>query len=231
MSPSAVNRVDYGAQLDDIDRTALPIRSGAAASKQNARSTWQLNVIVRAMQPSDSAWVTRLAHHGIAHYCRRALSERASARLRFEPGSNSVQRPMHIEWLYRDRSPPMPSFPEARVWLALADTAAAIASLETALNTAPARDAASVDGTAPQHGTHWLSHPSIRASRAAPGRRDRAEARQSARVAATIWRHADDADLQRTVVAHLREIRNSRCSAVGADSQAQKPNPSTWELS
>ncbi len=94
--------------------------------------------------------------------------------------------------------------PEAKVWLLLADTASAIASLEAALNTA--RRAPPLLTDEPRYNTGRMGYliQAYALHALLLANRDGARARQSARVAAAMWLNADPA--LRPTVARLREI-------------------------
>jgi hypothetical protein len=94
--------------------------------------------------------------------------------------------------------------PDAKLWLVLGDTTAAIEALEMALNSA--RRATPLLTDEARYNTARMGfliqayalHAQLLANR------DRIKARQSARIAATMWRGADP-ELQPTV-AKLRDI-------------------------
>jgi tetratricopeptide (TPR) repeat protein len=189
---------DARRRLDDIDKRFVLQKGIEPLQRAKYR---QLNVIVRAMVPLDSLWVTRLADSGgrtIVAERELLQTRRDSARARLD----EVARVRH--GLEAGRVTADAVVPEARAWLLLADTTRAIASLESAL--ASARMAIPLQIGEPRYNAGRMGfliqayalHAQLLANR------DRVRARQSARVAATMWSHAD-VEL-RPIVARLREI-------------------------
>jgi tetratricopeptide (TPR) repeat protein len=193
--------VSVGCRPDSVWHRLDDIARGFAAAQATDQEYMQLNAIVRAIMPPDSAWVTRLGVQGGRTLGAERLFvagrlDSARGRLRLAAQARSGALPGQVT---ADAV-----LPEAKVWLLLADTASAIASLETALNTA--RRAPPLLTDEPRYNTGRMGfliqayalHAMLLVNR------DRARARQSAKIAATMWRRADKG-LQPTV-ARLRDI-------------------------
>jgi hypothetical protein len=161
----------------------------------------ELNAIVRASLPSDSAWVTRLAASGgrlIAAERDLVEGKPESARARLQ----ETARRHRVALAGQVTADAV--VPDAKLWLVLGDTTAAIEALEMALNSA--RRATPLLTDEARYNTARMGfliqayalHAQLLANR------DRIKARQSARIAATMWRGADP-ELQPTV-GKLRDI-------------------------
>ncbi len=123
---------DVRRRLDEIASHLVPQPPTAAGRSQ--AEYWQLNAVVRALEPLDSEWVIRLAPQGAP----TLVAERDLLEGRPDSARD------HLREFDRTREKSvLPGqataeavVPEARVWVRLGDTDGAIASLEAALNTA-----------------------------------------------------------------------------------------------
>jgi tRNA A-37 threonylcarbamoyl transferase component Bud32/tetratricopeptide (TPR) repeat protein len=197
--------VSVGCRAADVWRRLDAIGKSIAGPQPSAASKqteyMQLNGIVRAIVPPDSAWVTRLAPLG----GRTIVAERYfvegrldSARARLRDAARARQG------AFAGQVTAEAVVPEARVWLMLADTTSAIASLEAALNTARRAPPLLTDEARYNTGRMGFLIQAYALHAMLLAGRDRARARQSAKIAVTMWRYAD-AELQPTV-ARLRDI-------------------------
>ena len=161
----------------------------------------ELNAIVRAIVPPDSGWVNRFAGRGgrtivAERFIAEGMPDSAPARLR---EAARVRRGALAGQVTADAV-----VAEARVWLLLADTASAIASLEEALTAArhaPPLLTNEFRYNAGRMGfliQAYALHAQLMATR------DRVKARQSARIAVAMWRNADRE--HQPTVERLREI-------------------------
>jgi hypothetical protein len=190
--------VDVWRRLDDISRSIV----GPQATDDAKQLEYlELNAIVRAIVPPDSGWVKRFAGRGgrtivAERFIAEGQPDSARARLR---EAARVRRSALAGQVTADAV-----VAEARVWLMLADTASAIASLEEALSAA--RHAPPLLTNQSRYNTGRMGfliqayalHAELMATR------DRAKARQSARIAVAMWRNADGE--HQPTVDRLREI-------------------------
>ena len=189
---------DVWHRLDDIT-SSFAGRQRTDAQEQALVE--QVNMIIRSTLPPDSAWTGRFATRGgrliaAEHFISEGRADSARGRLR---EAARVRRSALAGQVTAEAV-----VPEARAWLALADTAAAISSLEEALTTARHAPPILTDQT--RYNTERMGfliqayalHALLLANR------DRARARQSAKVAAVMWLRPDSS--LRPVVAQLHEI-------------------------
>ena len=193
--------VDVRRRIDYIASRLTPPQPTAASRAQT--EYWQLNRVVRSTEPLDSAWVTRLAQSGSGPtiVAERDLLEGRldSARGRLRDLARARQATVLPGQVTADAV-----VAEARVWLMLADTAAAVASLDAALNSA--RQATPLGSADPRYNSARLGFLiqayALRALLLA--RKNPEMARRNAVVALTLWRNADP-DVRRTV-ARIQEV-------------------------
>jgi hypothetical protein len=198
--------VSAGCHPADTHRRLDDIASRLSPRQPTEDSRWeteymQLNRLVQSIVPPDSEWTIRLAKQG----SRVLVAERDVVEGHFSSARNRLQEVFRAR--QRAALPGQVTadavVPEARIWLMMGDTSAALSSLESALSTA--RQAAPLSGD-PRYNTARLGFLiQAYALRALllPAR-DSVTARQSASVAAAMWLKADPA-LQPTVT-HLREL-------------------------
>jgi hypothetical protein len=190
--------IDVWHRLDDITKSY--------SSQQTTDATeqavyMQLNVIVRSIVPPDSSWAKRLAPRG----GRTIVAERNIAEGRPDSARARLREAARVR---RGALPGQVTadavVPEAKVWLLLADTASAIASLEEALTTSRHSPPILTGATRYNTGRMGFLIQAYALHALLLAKRDRDKARQSARVAAAMWLHPDSA--LRPTVARLREI-------------------------
>ena len=188
---------DAHARLDAIAKSIASALPSASAERQ---TYMQLNGIVRAIFPIDSAWTARFA----------GTAPTLAAELAVAQGRPDLARASLVA-LARGHDAALPGrvtadavLPEAKVWLTLGDTADAIASLETALG--PARFTTPLATNEPSYNVGRLGFliQAYCLSAQLLANRDRPKARQRAQVALSMWREADPE--LRPMLSILRDI-------------------------
>jgi hypothetical protein len=193
--------VDVRRRLDEIASRLNPPQPTPASRAETEYGN--LSRVVRATAPLESTWVTRLGQPGRAVTLvaeREILEGRPdSARARLRNWARMREAAVLPGQVTADAV-----VPEARVWLMLNDTTAALASLDAALGTA--RQATPLSSADPRYNSSRLGFLiqayALRALLLA--RKDPEAARRSAIVALALWRNADP-DVRR-IVARIQEV-------------------------